>query len=46
MGIEVNDDKTMYMVMSPSKKAEQNHNIKIDNKSVERMDRFRDLGTT
>jgi hypothetical protein len=43
MGLEVNTNKTMYVIVSRSKKAEQNHNIKIDNKSFERMDQFRIL---
>jgi hypothetical protein len=33
IGLEVNAEKTKYMVMSRSQKAGQNHNIKIDNKS-------------
>jgi len=46
MDLEVNTDKAMYVIVSRSKKAEQNHNIKIDNKSFERMDQFRVLGIT
>jgi len=46
MGLEVNTDKTMYAIVSRSNKAEQNHNIKIDNKFFERMDQFRFLGIT
>jgi hypothetical protein len=34
------------MVMSPDQPAGQNHNTKIDNKSFERMEQFRYLGTT
>jgi hypothetical protein len=35
-GLEVNAEKTKYMVMSRNENAGQNHNIKIDNKSFER----------
>jgi hypothetical protein len=34
------------MVMSQDQNAEQNHNIKIDNESFERVEQFRYLGTT
>jgi len=37
IGREVNAEKTKYMVMSRDKNAGQNHNIKIDNKSFERV---------
>jgi len=32
-GLDVNAEKTKYMVMSPDQNAGQNHNIKIYNKS-------------
>jgi hypothetical protein len=46
IGLEVNTDKTMYMVMSRDKNAGQSHNMKIDNKSFERVEAFKYLGTT
>jgi hypothetical protein len=46
IGLEVNDEKTKYMVMSRDQNAEQNHNIKLDNKSFERVEQFKYLGTT
>ena len=45
-GLEVNADKTKYMVMSRDQNAGQTHNIKTDNSSVERVEEFRCLGTT
>jgi hypothetical protein len=41
IGLEVNAEKTKYMVMSRNQNAGQNHNIKIDNKSFERVEQFR-----
>jgi hypothetical protein len=46
IGLEVNAEKTKYMVMSRDKNAGHNHNIKIDNKSFERVEQFKYLGTT
>jgi hypothetical protein len=46
IGLEVNAEKTKYMVMSRNQNAEQNHNIKVDNKSFERVEQFKYLGTT
>jgi hypothetical protein len=43
---EVNDEKTKYMVMSRDQNAGQNHSIKIDNESFERMEQFKYLETT
>jgi hypothetical protein len=34
IGLEVNGEKTKYMVMSRHQNAGHNHNIKIDNKSL------------
>ena len=39
-GLEVNADKTEYMVMSRDQNAVRNHNIKIDNSSFERVEEF------
>jgi hypothetical protein len=36
----------MYIVMSRNQNAGQNHNIKVDNKSFERVEQFKYLGTT
>jgi hypothetical protein len=46
IGIEVNAEKTKYMVMSRNQNAGQNHNIKRDNKSFERVEQFKYLVTT
>jgi hypothetical protein len=46
IGLEANVEKTKYMVMSRSQNAGHNHNIKIDNKSFERVKEFKYLGTT
>jgi hypothetical protein len=45
-GLEVNAEKTKYMVMSQNQNAGQNHNIKTDNKSFERVKEFKYLGAT
>jgi hypothetical protein len=42
IGLEVNAEKTKYMVMSRNQNAGQNHNIKLDNKSFGRVEQFRD----
>jgi len=46
IGLEVNAEKSKYMVMSQDEHAGQNHNIKIDNNSFERVEQFEYLGTT
>jgi chloramphenicol O-acetyltransferase len=46
IGLEVNCEKTKYMVMSRNQNAGQNHNIRIGNKSFERVEQFKHLGTT
>jgi hypothetical protein len=38
IGLEVNAEKTKYMVMSRNQNAGHNHNINIDNKSLERVE--------
>ena len=44
--LEVNADKTKYIVMSWDQNAERNHNMKIDDSSFERAEQFRYLRTT
>jgi hypothetical protein len=44
-GLELHAEKTKYMVISRNKNAGYNHNIKIDNKSFERVEEFKHLGT-
>src|SRR5215470_9158136 len=46
IGLEVNAEKTEYMVMSRNQNARQNHNIKVENKPFERVEEFKYLGTT
>ena len=46
IGLEVNADKTKYMVMSQEQTAGLSHTMKIDNSSIERVEEFRYLGTT
>jgi hypothetical protein len=46
IGLEVNDEKTKYMVMSRNQNAGHSHNVKIDNKSSERVEEFKYLGAT
>jgi hypothetical protein len=46
IGLEVNAEKTKYMVMSRDQTAGQNHKIKIDSKLFERVEQFKYLGTT
>ena len=45
-GLEVNDDKTKYMVMSPDQNAGRSQKMKIDNSSFEMVEQFKYLGTT
>jgi len=45
-GLEVNANKTKYMVMTQDQNAEQSHSTKIDNSSFERVEQFIYLGTT
>ena len=53
IGLEVNADKTKYMIMSRDQNAGRSHSIagrshsmKIDNSSIERVEEFKYLGTT
>jgi len=46
IGLEVNGDKTKYMVMSRDRNAGRGHSVKIDNSSIERVEEFKYLGTT
>ena len=46
IGLEVNTDKTKYMVMSQDQIAEQSHSVKTDNSSFEQVEEFKYLGTT
>jgi hypothetical protein len=45
IGLEVNADKTKYMVMSRDRNAGRCHNVKIDNSSIERVEEFKYLRT-
>ena len=45
-GLEVSADKTKYMVMSRDLNAGQNHSVRFDNSTFERVDEFKYLGTT
>ena len=45
-GLEVNADKTKYMVMSRDQNAGRSFNINIDNRSLEMEEEFKYLGTT
>ena len=45
-GLEVNADKTKYMVRSRDRNAGRGHSVKIDNRSIERVEEFKYLGTT
>ena len=46
IGLEVNADKTKYMVMSRDRNAGRGHSVKVDNTSIERVEEFKYLGTT
>ena len=42
-GLEVNADKTQYMVMSSDKNAGRSHSMKTDNSSFEKVEQFKCL---
>jgi hypothetical protein len=46
IGLEVNAEKTKYMVMSRDQNAGQNGYIQIGNESFETVEQFKYLGTT
>jgi hypothetical protein len=41
IGLEVNADKTKYMVMSRDRNARRDDSVKIDNSSIERVEEFK-----
>ena len=43
-GLEVNADKTKYMIMSRDQNAGRSYIMKIDNSSIERVEEFKHLG--
>ena len=43
-GLEVNADKTKYMVMSREQTAGLSHTMKVDNSSIERVKRIQIFG--
>jgi hypothetical protein len=45
-GLEVNADKTKYMVISQDHNARRSHNIMFDISSFETVEQFKYLGTT
>jgi len=45
IGLEVNADKTKYMVMSRDQNAGRIHSVRIDNNTFERVQEFKYLGT-
>ena len=46
IGLEINADKTKYMVMSRDQNARRSHNVKTGNSSFERVEQFIYLKTT
>jgi hypothetical protein len=46
IGLEINAEKTKYMIMSCYPNSGQNQNIRIDNESFEKVARFKYWGTT
>jgi hypothetical protein len=46
IGLEINAEKTKYMIMSRYPNSGQNQNIRIANESFENVAKFKNLGTT
>jgi hypothetical protein len=46
IGLEMNAEKTKYMIMSRHSNSGQNQDIRIDNESFENVAKFKYLGTT
>jgi hypothetical protein len=46
IGLEINAEKTRYMIMSRHPNSVQNQNIRIANESFENVEKFKYLGTT
>jgi hypothetical protein len=46
VGLEVNTEKTKYMLLSRQQNAGQNHNIKVATRFFENVAHFKFLGTT
>jgi hypothetical protein len=46
IGLEINAEKTKYMIMSPHPKSGQNQNIRIANEPFENVANFKYLGMT
>jgi hypothetical protein len=46
VGVEVNADKTKYMLLSRHQNAGQNHDISLANRSFDNVAQFKYLGTT
>ena len=44
--LEINADKTNYMIMSRDQNARRSHSVRTGNSSFERVEQFRYLGTT
>jgi len=44
--LEVNADKTKYIVMSRNQNAGKNYHTRIENKSFKRVEEFKNVGTT